>query len=285
MKEKLFVLLHHDHYKLDRNIDDTGFVAFKEAKFSDGQKAHTQFWNHYSRPPKKEYWDYMVGRRELLMDQDVRERKGSYFTPPQWVELSQQYIAAELGEDWQDEYYVWDCAAGTGNLLNGLQNKYNVWASTLDQADVDVMKDRISNGAELLESHVFQFDFLNDSFDKLPEGLREIINDEEKRKKLVVYINPPYKEAPQYGTQGQKAVEQTATNKKYANLLKQGNRELFAQFFTRIYHEIPSCILAEFSKLKILQGPHFVDFRKFFRAKLGRFFVVLWGIKPNGEVG
>ena len=274
LKEKLFVLLHHDHYKLDRNIDDTGFVAFKEAKFSDGQKAHTQFWNHYSRPPKKEYWDYMVGRRELLMDQDVRERKGSYFTPPQWVELSQQYIAAELGEDWQDEYYVWDCAAGTGNLLNGLQNKYNVWASTLDQADVDVMKDRISNGAELLESHVFQFDFLNDSFDKLPEGLREIINDEEKRKKLVVYINPPYKEAPQYGTQGQKAVEQTATNKKYANLLKQGNRELFAQFFTRIYHEIPSCILAEFSTLKILQGPHFVDFRKFFRAKLGRFFVV-----------
>ena len=246
LKEKLFVLLHHDHYKLDRNIDDTGFVAFKEAKFSDGQKAHTQFWNHYSRPPKKEYWDYMVGRRELLMDQDVRERKGSYFTPPQWVELSQQYIAAELGEDWQDEYYVWDCAAGTGNLLNGLQNKYNVWASTLDQADVDVMKDRISNGAELLESHVFQFDFLNDSFDKLPEGLREIINDEEKRKKLVVYINPPYKEAPQYGTQGQKAVEQTATNKKYANHLKQGNRELFAQFFTRIYHEIPSCILAEF---------------------------------------
>lgn len=77
------------------------------------------------------------------------------FTPQCWVELSQQYIAAELGEDWQDEYYIWDCAAGTGNLLAGLTNKYNIWASTLDKADVDVMRDRIRNGANLLESHVF----------------------------------------------------------------------------------------------------------------------------------
>ncbi len=46
--------------------------------------------------------------------------------------------------------------------------------------DVDVMKDRIANGANLLESHVFQFDFLNDSFEKLPKSLQEIINNPEK---------------------------------------------------------------------------------------------------------
>lgn len=97
------------------------------------------------------------------MPQDVRERKGSYFTPRKWVELSQQYIAAELGEDWQDEYYVWDCAAGTGNLLAGLTNKYNIWASTLDAQDVKAMHDLINNNClNLLEKHVFQFDFLND---------------------------------------------------------------------------------------------------------------------------
>jgi len=130
----------------------------------------------------------------ILVPQDIRERKGSFFTPQQWVELSQKYISDVLGEDWQDEYYIWDCAAGTGNLLAGLTNKYNIWASTLDKADVDVMKDRIKNGANLLENHVFQFDFLNDDFAKLPKGLQDIINNEKKRKKLVVYINPPYAE-------------------------------------------------------------------------------------------
>jgi tRNA1(Val) A37 N6-methylase TrmN6 len=46
----------------------------------------------------------------------------------------------------------------------------------------------------LLENHVFQFDFLNDDFSKLPQSLQDIINDDEKRKKLIVYINPPYAE-------------------------------------------------------------------------------------------
>lgn len=113
----------------------------------------------YNRPPKREYWDYIVERRDLLVPQDVRERKGSYFTPQQWVELSQQYLAAELGEDWQEEYTIWDCAAGTGNLLAGLTNKYNIWASTLDKADVDVMHDRIHNGANLLKTTFFNSTF------------------------------------------------------------------------------------------------------------------------------
>jgi hypothetical protein len=65
----------------------------------------------------REYWDYIIDRRDLLVPQNIRERKGSFFTPQKWVALSQQYIADVLGEDWQDEYYVWDCAAGTGNLF------------------------------------------------------------------------------------------------------------------------------------------------------------------------
>ena len=70
---------------------------------------------------------------------------------------------------------MWDCCAGTGNLLYGLTEPYRIWASTLDDADVQVMKERIKEKSlDLLERHVFQFDFLNDSFDKLPGGLRNI---------------------------------------------------------------------------------------------------------------
>ena len=278
LKDKLFVLLERDRYLLNRKTSEIGLFRSDEAHFTDGQVAHTQFWNRYVRPPLREYWDFLVARRDLLVPQDIRERKGSFFTPRQWVELSQRYLAEVLGEDWQEEYTVWDPAAGTGNLLNGLSNKYNIWASTLDQQDVDVMRDRIRNGANLLESHVFQFDFLNDSFDKLPAELRAIVDDPERRKKLVVYMNPPYAEARSKRTMSggiaKNGVEQSAINRDYAHTLRQANAEVFAQFIARIYGEIRGCTLGEFSKLKILQGAHFSDFRSFFRAKLEKFFLV-----------
>lgn len=283
LKEKLFVLLKKNFYELDRKVDSAGLFDMKRAEFNDGQVAHEQFWNRYERPPRKEYWDYIVQRRDLLVPQDIRERKGSYFTPQQWVELSQQYIADELGENWQDEYYVWDCCAGTGNLLAGLTNKYHIWASTLDKADVDVMHDRIahmneSGGSNLLDSHVFQFDFLNDSFDRLPDKLKEIINDPLKCCKLVIYINPPYAEASNARTitgtgENRKGLASTSIKERYKKELGRAGNEIFAQFFARIVSEIPTCVLAVFSKLKTLQGPNFTGFRNQYRAKLGRIFL------------
>ncbi|TAG50700.1 MAG: hypothetical protein EAZ27_14280, partial [Cytophagales bacterium] len=279
LKEKLSVILKQDFYELEKKLDDMGMFGSKTTRFNDKQKAHTQFWLKYERPPKEQYWDYIVERRDLLVPQDVRERKGSFFTPQIWVELSQKYLADVLGQDWQDEYYIWDCAAGTGNLLAGLTNKNHIWASTLDRQDVDVMKDRIQNGANLLEDHVFQFDFLNDSFDKLPKSLLDVITNPEKRKKMVVYINPPYAEAGSVSVIGDRknkisvATESKIWNK-YKDILGLAIRELFAQFFVRINEEIPDCNMAVFSKLKYINGDGFKDFRKIFDAKFKSGFIV-----------
>jgi hypothetical protein len=279
LKEKLFVLLRNDHYELDRKIDEAGMFSSKRTDFNDKQVAHTQFWNKYDRPPKEEYWDYIVERRDLLVPQDVRERKGSFFTPQIWVELSQKYLTDVLGENWQDEYYVWDCAAGTGNLLAGLTNKYNIWASTLDNQDVEVMHDRINNGANMLHDHVFQFDFLNDDFSKLPKPLQDIINNPEKRKKLVIYINPPYAEASDRATVVSKGENKTsvATEKKvydeYNKLVGTAARELFAQFFIRIFKDISEIKLASFSTLKYVNSQNFEKFREYFKAKYLKGFV------------
>lgn len=280
LRDKLYVLLRDSYYELDRKRNDFGMFTSSKAFFTDRQKTHTQFWNKYARPPKREYWDYIVSRRDLLVPPDVRERKGSYFTPQIWVDLSQQYIADELGENWQDDYYIWDCAAGTGNLLNGLLDKYKIWASTLDKADVDVMHDTINNGANLLPSHVFQFDFLNDSFDKLPDGLRDIINDEDKRKKLIIYINPPYAEAATTkqitgtGKNKTKVAVQTMVYSKYHSLLGIAGRELYAQFLIRIFHEIPGAVVAHFSTTKNILAPNFRIFRQSFQAELKSVFLV-----------
>ena len=279
LKDSLYVVLKKTKYELAKKIDDLGFETSMSVGFNDKQKAYKEFWSIYSRPPKEEYWDYIIGRRDLLVPQDIRERKGSFFTPQIWVEKSQQYLADVLGETWQDEYYIWDCCAGTGNLLNGLTNYRNVFASTLDKQDVDVMKDRIANGWNMFENHVFQFDFLNDDFSKCPEALQEILNSAEKRKKLVIYINPPYAEAGNKrqtsGTgKNKESLSVTKTVEKYSELLGKAQNELFAQFQLRIAKEIRGCTLGSFSTLIFFSGKNFNKFRLNYTGTLENAFIV-----------
>ncbi|MFP6251260.1 hypothetical protein ACLGC8_03260 [Helicobacter pylori] len=280
--ESLNTILKVNHYKFNKKLNNFGAFNFDETSFNDKQKAHQTFWNIYERPPKREFWDYIIERRDLLVSNDIRERKGAFFTPKIWVEKSQEYLAKILGQDYQDEYIIWDCAGGTGNLLSGLINKKNLYLSTLDKSDVSIVKERIKNGAKLLENHVFQFDFLNDDFysEKVPKSLQEILKDKEKLKKLIIYINPPYAEAT-----SAKTPSGTGKNKdlvargnliceKYKDELNKANNELFAQFFMRIYKELNGCIMASFSTLKYLNSSNFKKFREVFKAKFLEGFMV-----------
>ncbi len=196
ISDKLNIVLQSTYYESKIRSTDNLKFYYEKISFRDKGEAHTKFWTRYERPPKQEYHKHIIERRDLLRPQDIRERKGAFFTPQIWVEKSQEYLAKAFGEDWQEEYYIWDCCAGTCNLLAGLTNPYNVWASTIDQPDVDIVHEIIDRKAlNLLKSHVFQFDFLNGDFSKLPKGLRDIINDPKKQKKLIIYMNPPYAEA------------------------------------------------------------------------------------------
>ena len=276
-RDSLFVVFKNQGYKIAKENIKQMFDATINLK---NKETYLQFWKRYKRPPLKEFQDYIIERRDLLVPQDIRERKGAFFTPRKWVELSQKYLTDYLGQNWQDDYYIWDCAAGTGNLLAGLTNKYNIYASTLDQADVNVMHERIDHGAILLKNHVFQFDFLNDDFTKLPQSLQNIINDEEKRKKLVVYINPPYAEAT-----SAKTVTGTGENKsgvttqfKINDDLKpkigNASNEIFALFMANIYEKIPDCVLGQFSTLKFVNGSNFKKFKDYFLAEYISGFIV-----------
>ncbi|GAA6791448.1 hypothetical protein BTM499_14360 [Helicobacter pylori] len=278
--ESLNTILKVNHYKFNKKLNNFGAFNFDETSFNDKQKVHQTFWNIYERPPKREFWDYIIERRDLLVSNDIRERKGAFFTPKIWVEKSQEYLAKILGQDYQDEYIIWDCAGGTGNLLSGLINKANLYLSTLDKSDVSIVKERIKNGAKLLENHVFQFDFLNDDFNKVPKSLQEILKDKEKLKKLIIYINPPYAEAT-----SAKTPSGTGKNKdlvargnliceKYKDELNKANNELFAQFFMRIYMELNGCIMASFSTLKYLNSSNFKKFREVFKAEFKGGFMV-----------
>ncbi len=281
--EKLQTILSSSYYKLKRGVNELGKMSFMEVGFKDGQQAHKEFWRIYERPPKLEFQAFILERRDLLVPSDVRERKGAFFTPKIWVEKSQEYLAKALGQDYQEDYIIWDCAGGTGNLLNGLTNKANCFLSTLDSNDVAIVKDLAAkNHLKLLENHVFQFDFLNDDFksDKVPKSLQEILKDKEKRKRLIIYINPPYAEAGNKakmsgtGEHKAKVARNNKTYEAYKDFLGSGANELFAQFFMRIYKELNGCIMASFSKLKYLNSSNFKKFREVFKAEFKGGFMV-----------
>ncbi|WRB59993.1 hypothetical protein KVF01_06590 [Helicobacter pylori] len=279
--EKLQTILSSSYYKLKRGVNELGKIDFMEIGFTDGQQAHQEFWNIYERPPKVEFQAFILERRDLLVPSDVRERKEAFFTPKIWVEKSQEYLAKALGQDYQEDYIIWDCAGGTGNLLNGLTNKANCFLSTLDSNDVAIVKElAAANKLNLLENHVFQFDFLNDDFKNAPKSLQEILNDKEKRKKLIIYINPPYAEAGNKakmsgtGEHKAKVARNNKTHETYKNFLGSGSNELFAQFFMRIYMELNGCIMASFSNLKYLNSSNFKKFREVFKAKFLEGFMV-----------
>ncbi|RTJ16502.1 hypothetical protein C3H90_03005 [Campylobacter jejuni] len=308
ISQNLFAILKKDYYEFNKTKSDLGSIINERTSFKDNQKAHHEFWAIYERPPREEFWDYIIKRRDLLVDQDVRERKGAFFTPRIWVDKACEYLSKTFGEDYEEGYYIWDLAGGTGNLLANFTNKKNIFCSTLDKADIDVIHERIKNGANLFENHVFQFDFLNDEFfdkvddkgkiiqkSKLPLNLQEILKDENKRKKLIIFINPPYAEAGTTATISGTGKHKTGVSldnyvyEKYKDILGKANNELFTQFFIRIYCEIEGAILASFSTLKYVNSTNFIKFRQAFKAKFLKGFMVpadtFDNVKGNFPIG
>lgn len=91
-----------------------------------------------------------------------------------------------------------------------------------------------------------------------------------------MYINPPYAEHLDIkNTTGINSKTISKSGLKFTNIDKQysekygskASRELFVQFYIRIYEEIPNSIIASFSKLKYLNSSNFIQFRKIFKAK------------------
>ncbi len=257
------------------------------------KEGYRRFWSIYHKPPKQEYRDYLLERRDSLIPIDERSFKGAYFTPLHVVDKAYDKLAETLGENWQQEYVVWDMCCGVGNLEVKHSNPRNIYMSTLDQADVDVMRATKTCAAATR----FQYDYLNDdiaddgSIDysltgKIPEGLRKAIAN---GKKILVLINPPYAEAA--NSQGNEGKTNVATTKIAKNMGEYGfaARELFTQFVVRISKEMPTATVAMFSKLKYVNAPNFEKFREKWNADYLDGFIVhskaFDGLKGDFPIG
>ena len=257
------------------------------------KEGYRQFWAIYHKPPKAEYRNYLLERRDSLIPLDERSFKGAYYTPLAVVDKAYDKLTETLGNNWQKDYIVWDMCCGVGNLEVKHSNPRNIYMSTLDQADVDVMRATKT----CVAAQRFQYDYLNDDItddgkidysltNKVPAGLRKAIAD---GKKILVLINPPYAEAA--NSQGN-AGKTDVANTKVANTMGDygyANRELFTQFLVRVSKEIPSSTLAIFSKVKYVNAPNFEKFRSLWHARyLGGFIVhskSFEGLKGDFPIG
>ena len=263
-----------------------------------------RFWAIYNRPPPAEYRNYILERRDSLIPYDERAFKGAFYTPLNIVDKAYDLLNSVLGANWQRDYIVWDMCCGVGNLETKHANPRNVFMSTLDQPDVDVM----AAAKTCRAATRFQYDYLNDDIaedgtidyslsGKMPSNLRDAIAAaKEGRKKFLVLINPPYAEATNADNtaKGSKMENKTGVAKtKWAQsgMSRYGrcSNELFAQFITRIAAEIPNATLAMFSKMKHVNSQTFETFRKEWPAKyLGGFVVhskAFDGLKGDFPIG
>lgn len=244
------------------------------------KEGYRQFWAIYHRPPKSEYRDYLLERRDSLIPLDERSFKGAFYTPLHVVDKAYDKLAETLGKNWQREYIVWDMCCGVGNLEVKHSNPRNIFMSTLDQADVDVMKATKT----CVAAARFQYDYLNDDIaddgtidytlsKKVPQALRDAIA---AGKKILVLINPPYGETGAgigKGDKNKKGVEQTRINAAMTDV-GYASKELFVQFLARIAKELPSATLAMFSTLKYVNAPNFEKFRNSWNAEFQGGFIV-----------
>ncbi len=264
-------------------------------------RGYRQFWAIYHRPPDEEYRRYLLERRDSLLPLNERIFKGAFYTPLHIVDKAYDLLAVTLGANWQKNYLVWDMCCGVGNLEVKHFNHRNIFMSTLDKADIDVM----TASRTCVAATKFQYDYLNDDVtgnaeidysltNKVPVALRQAIAEAKAKKKgakkILVLINPPYGETGSgigKGDTNKKGIEKSRINVQMD--LGYASKELFVQFLVRIQQELPDATLAMFSTMKYVVAPNFEKFRAEWQAQyLGGFVVhskAFDGIKGDFPIG
>ncbi len=290
----------HDNLTAQLLHKNNAPVFFMKNKLYElnNKEGYRQFWAIYQKPPKQEYRNYLLERRDSLIPVDERTFKGAYYTKLDIVDKAYNLLSDTLGESWQEKYILWDMCCGVGNLEIKHSNHRKIYMSTLDNADIDVMKATKTCSSALR----FQYDYLNDDISengsidyslsgKLPKELQEDIK---SKKKILVLINPPYAEATNSDniTAEESKSKTGVANNKVSSMMQEygyASRELFIQFLVRITKELPNAVVGMFSTLKYINAGNFEKFRELWKAKYLNGFIVhskaFDGLSGNFPIG
>ena len=218
-------------------------------------KSFLGYFNRTYTPQEKMRFSEISDR---LIEDTNRRNKGEFYTPTLFVDYAHNMISEALGENWKDEYVVWDNCCGTKNLTRDYRFK-ELYCSTLENAELDIC-DKYNP-----EATSFQFDFLNDSLDKLPKGL---LNAFEQNKPIVFFLNPPYGKSTGAGGKLDAGTSDTMIKNTMKKLGIDGS-ELLKQFLWRITniiekYNLDKCVIACFTKPTWLIKPQSEKFRNYY---------------------
>ena len=209
---------------------------------------------------------------DRLIEDKERRNKGQFYTPKIFADYAHKMISEVLGNNWKDEYVVWDNCCGTKNLTRDYRFK-ELYCSTLENAELEI------SSRYNPEAVSFQFDFLNDTIagrdslsgvydDKLPKGLKDALLE---NKPIVFLLNPPYVGA---STRNEFAKKGLANSMMINEIMKRDKvgaaaQNLYAQFLYRIIllkrkYNLTNCYIALFSPTMYLCGSSWEGFRQHF---------------------
>lgn len=218
------------------------------------------FFSYFQRTYTPQEKNNLTAIADRLIEDTDRRNNGDFWTPTPFVDYAHKMISEQLGENWKNEYIVWDNCCGGLNLTRDY--KFNeLYSSTLFESEIKI-GERYNP-----EATKFQFDFLNDPIEKLPKGLIEAF---EQNKKFVFFLNPPYAtSANKMGADGssKKGVAKTMVNNvMLSDKIGASSQNLYAQFLYRIImikreFNLTNCHIALFSPTLFLSGPSWAKFR------------------------
>jgi hypothetical protein len=239
-----------------------GCLVVSENEYKIDKKGFNGFFNRFKETHNPIEIRELTANKDRLIKEISRRRTGAFFTPSDWVGEAHKMLMEHLGENYRDEYIFWDCSCGTANLTRDYSFK-ELYLSTLEQTDLNIIDEAGYNK----DAVKFQFDFLNDSLDKIPSELLKAL---ESGKKIVFFNNPPYATANDVSFSGKtkNGICDTLVNKMMKDDdIGASSQQLYIQFMYRIMkliekYNLKDSVMATFSKSKFMNSGSFEGFRK-----------------------
>lgn len=244
---------------LHPNKENLVIARGKEIKINS--KNYRTFFSQFRQEYKPSELEEITANKDRILEDTYRRYTGAFFTPDIWVAEAHKMIAEAFGENWKEEYVVWDCAAGTANLTRGYKFK-ELYISTLEQSDIGTIIDCGYNP----EATIFQYDFLDEAgIDRCPDNLKRAFAE---GKKILFFINPPYGIASNRDETHKANIAKTVLNGKMKkDKMGFSSQQLYAQFIYKIklleanYHNVS---LSLFAPPLFMTGSSFKQFRRGF---------------------